>query len=142
LREGGGGRGPLKAGSRVADGFGVTKTAYHGFLVVCAVFAAFTAFAFLAIALDLSAFALSFAYFVQGGVLAVEGVLLITDWRGGTRFFTQLRSQADPSPAARFVTWMPSWWPWSFGASLRVSGGISVGVGILLLLLGLTLLLS
>jgi hypothetical protein len=126
----------------VADGFGVTKTAYHGFFVLCAVFAAFTAFVFLAIALNLSAIVLSFAYFVSGGLVAVEGLLLITDWRGGTTFFTQLRSQADLSPAARFATWQPSWWPWSPGASLRFSGGIAVGVGTLLLVLGLALLRS
>jgi hypothetical protein len=132
----------LKPGACVADGFGVTKSAYYGYFVMCAGVAAFTVFAFLAIALDLSAFAVSFAYFVLGGVMAVEGLLLVTDWRGGRSFFTQLRSQAELSPAARFATWMPSWWPWSFGASIRVSGGITVGGGTLIPLLGLALLLS
>jgi hypothetical protein len=109
---------------------------------MCAGVAAFTVFVCLAIALDLSAFPVSLAYFVLGGVMALEGLLLVTDWRGGRRFFIQLRSQADLSPAARFVTWMPSWWPWSFGASVRVSGGATVGSGTLILLLGLALLVS
>jgi hypothetical protein len=138
----GGRRGLLKPRAHVADAFGVTKSAYYGYFVMWALAAAFIAFVFLAIVLDLSAIALSFAYFVAGGLLAVEGLLLITDWRGGTNFFTQLRSQADPSPAARFATWMPSWWPWSLGGTLRVYGSISVGCGSITLLLGLALLLS
>jgi hypothetical protein len=132
----------LKPGACVADGSGVTKSAYYGYFVMWAVPPAFTAFAFLAIALDLSAAAVSFAYFVIGGVFAVEGLLLVTDWRGGRSFFTRLRSQADLSPAARLATWMPNWWPWSFDASVRVSGGITVAGGALILLLGLALLLS